>query len=63
MKSKDPSRRTTILLSKEEYFFLLQKVFDLRKMNRKATIGSLVRGLIDRDIKETKERKAQKDGR
>jgi hypothetical protein len=54
MKSKDPSRRTTILLSGEEYFFLLQKVFDFRKMNRKATIGSLVRDLIEKEMKTRK---------
>ena len=54
MKSKDLSRRTTILLSNAQYFFLLEKVVALRKMNRKGTIGSLVRDLIEKEMKTRK---------
>lgn len=54
MKSKDLSRRTTVLLSRAEYFFLLQRVVALRKMNKKGTIGSLVRDLIEKEMKTRK---------
>jgi hypothetical protein len=42
-------RKTTIELTDDQYFYLQEKVLDIRKKNESASMGSLIRDLIERD--------------
>lgn len=47
-------RKTTIELSDEQYFFLKEKVLELQKQKRNASIVSIIRVLIDQAIQREK---------
>jgi hypothetical protein len=42
-------RKTTIELTDEQYFYLQEKVLNLKKKNESASMGSLIRDLIEKD--------------
>lgn len=44
-------RKTTIELTDDQYFYLLEKVLARKKENQSASMGSLIRDLIDKDRK------------
>jgi len=48
-------RKTTIELSDEQYFYLKEKVLALQKQNHTISMVSLIRQLIDQDIKRSRE--------
>ena len=48
-------RKTTIELSDEQYFYLKEKVLALQKQNHAISMVSLIRQLIDQDIKRSRE--------
>jgi len=50
--SKTNMKKTTIELTKEQYFFLKEKALELQKQNQNASIGSLIRDLIEKDRQE-----------
>ena len=52
-------RKTTIELTDEHYFHLLEKALESKKQGKHASMNSLIRDLIDKDIKAAK-RKAGK---
>ena len=45
-------KKTTIEISEEQYFFLKEKALELQKQNKNASIISIIRDLIDRDMKD-----------
>ena len=52
VRSKTNMRKTTIELTQEQYFFLKEKSLQLQKQNRRGSIVSIIRDLIDKDRKE-----------
>lgn len=42
-------RKTTIELTREQYFYLQEKVLDHKKNNESASMASLIRDLIEKD--------------
>jgi hypothetical protein len=48
-------RKTTIQLSDEQYFYLKEKVLALQKKSQAMSMVSLIRQLIDQDMKRSKE--------
>lgn len=48
-------RKTTIQLTDEEYFYLKEKILALQKNNQAMSMVSLIRQLIDQDIKRSRE--------
>lgn len=51
-------RKTTIELTDEQYFYLQEKVLNLKKKNESASMGSLIRDLIEKD-KQTSEKEGK----
>jgi predicted CopG family antitoxin len=49
-------RKTTIELTDEQYFYLLEKVLDLKKKSESASMGSLIRDLIEKDRQSSTKR-------
>ena len=50
-------KKTTIQLTKEQYFYLKEKALALQKQNKTASIVSIIRDLIEKDrTKWTKEK-------
>jgi hypothetical protein len=47
-------KKTTIELTQEQYFFLKEKVLELQKQNKNASIVSIIRGLIDQAMRKDK---------
>lgn len=45
-------RKTTLELEEEQYFYLQEKVLELRRNKQSASMGSLIRDLIDRERKK-----------
>jgi len=43
-------RKTTIELTEEQYFFLKEKALELQKHNHNASIVSIIRDLIEKDL-------------
>ena len=52
-------RKTTIELKEEQYFYLLEKALESKKQGKHESMSSLIRDLIDKDMKAVK-RKAGK---
>ncbi len=50
--SKTNMKKTTIEISEEQYFFLKEKVLELQKQNKSASIISIIRDLIEKDRKQ-----------
>ena len=55
--SKTNMKKTTIEISEEQYFFLKEKVIELQKQNKNASIISIIRELIEKDLKGWKRKK------
>lgn len=55
-------RKTTIQLSDEQYFYLKEKVLALQKKNQAMSMVSLIRQLIDQDMKRSKEQISKQVG-
>jgi hypothetical protein len=47
---KKNMRKTTIELTEEQYFFLKEKALELQKHNHNASIVSIIRDLIEKDL-------------
>jgi len=45
-------KKTTIEICEDQYFFLKEKALELQKQNKNASIISIIRELIERDMKE-----------
>jgi len=58
--SKTNMRKTTIELTKEQYFFLKEKALELQKQNQNASIVSIIRDLIEKDRQEWNQYKVSK---
>ncbi|MCX5778756.1 MAG: hypothetical protein NTU66_06045 [Elusimicrobia bacterium] len=50
-------KKTTIEISEEHYFFLKDKALELQKQNINTSIISIIRDLIDRDMKDWQKKK------
>jgi hypothetical protein len=48
-------RKTTVELTDEQYFYLKEKVLELQKRNHAISMVSLIRQLINQDIKRSRE--------
>ncbi|MFA4905025.1 MAG: hypothetical protein WC645_00825 [Candidatus Margulisiibacteriota bacterium] len=49
----DPKmKKTTIEISEEHYFFLKEKALELQKQNKNASIISIIRDLVEKDMKK-----------
>ncbi len=46
-------KKTTIELTDEHYFFLKEKAIQIQKQNQRASVVSVIRALIDKDMKES----------
>ncbi len=44
-------RMTTIKLTDEQYFYLQEKVLEIRKKGGKASMASLIRDFIEKDMR------------
>ena len=47
-------KKTTIELREEQYFYLLEKALESKKHGKHATMSSLIRDMIDKDMKVVK---------
>lgn len=56
-------RKTTIELSDEQYFYLKEKVLVLQKRNQAISMVSIIRQLVDQDMKHSRERIFKEVGR
>lgn len=50
-------RKTTIELTDEQYFYLQEKVLELKRKNERVSMGSLIRDLIDTDVSFLEQRR------
>lgn len=50
-------KKTTIEISEEHYFFLKEKALELQRQNKNASTISIIRDLIDRDMKDWQKKK------
>ena len=48
-------RKTTIELTEEQYFYLQEKVLELKRKNESVSMGSLIRKLIEKDRRDQKQ--------
>ncbi|MFC1715629.1 hypothetical protein ACFL6S_18310 [Candidatus Poribacteria bacterium] len=54
-------RKTTIELTEEQYFYLQEKVLELKRKRQNVSMGSLIRDLIEGDMQvSTGKRKTEK---
>jgi len=58
--SKTNMRKTTIELTREQYFFLKEKTLELQKQNQNASIVSIIRDLVEKDRQEWARGKKEK---
>ena len=47
-------KKTTIELRENQYFYLLEKALQSKKRGKHATMSSLIREMIDQDMKSAK---------
>ncbi|OGF58614.1 MAG: hypothetical protein A2Y62_16715 [Candidatus Fischerbacteria bacterium RBG_13_37_8] len=59
-KAKVNMRKTTIELTEEQYFFLKEKALELQKLNQNASVVSIIRDLIDKDLQEWEKKRKKK---
>jgi hypothetical protein len=52
-------RKTTVQLTDEQYFYLKEKALALQKKNQGTSMVSLIRELIDEDMKLSREGRAK----
>ena len=54
-------RKTTIVLTEEQYFYLQERAVELKRHTPSASMASVIRDLIERDLKKrSPRRKANK---
>ena len=46
-------KKTTIEITEDQYFFLKEKALELQKQNKNASIISIIRDLINKDMKQS----------
>ena len=51
---KDKMKKTTIELTEDQYFFLKEKALELQKQKKHYSIVSILRDLVERDMKSWK---------
>lgn len=44
-------KKTTIELTEKQYFYLKEKALSLQKQNKNASIVSIIRDLVEKDMK------------
>ena len=49
--SKNKMKKTTIELTEDQYFFLKEKALQLQKQNKHYSIVSIIRDLVEKDMK------------
>lgn len=52
-------KKTTIELTEEQYFFLKEKALELQKQRKHYSIVSIIRDLVDKDMKSWSKDKAK----
>ena len=52
IKNESSMKKTSIEIKEEHYFFLKEKALALQKQNKNASFISIIRDLIDRDMKD-----------
>ncbi len=52
-------RKTTIELTDEQYIYLMEKVLEHKKQKKSASMGGLIRKLIDEDMKSRKKEESK----
>ena len=57
---KDKMKKTTIELTENQYFFLKEKALELQKQRKHCSIVSIIRDLVERDMKEWNKTKAKR---
>ncbi len=53
---KGRMKKTTIELTEEQYFYLKEKALERQKQNKNASIISIIRDLIDKDMKDSQKK-------
>jgi len=53
-KGVEKMKKTTIELTEEQYFFLKEKALGLQKQNKNASIVSIIRELVEHDMRKSK---------
>lgn len=56
---KDKMKKTTIELTEDHYFFLKEKALELQKQKKHYSIVSIIRDLVERDMKLWKKGKTR----
>lgn len=51
---KEKMKKTTIELTEDQYFFLKEKALELQKQRKHYSIVSIIRDLVERDMKSWK---------
>jgi len=52
-------KKTTIELTEDQYFFLKEKALSLQKQNKNASVVSIIRDLVEKDMQFGKKSKAK----
>lgn len=58
-KGEPKMKKTTIEISEEHYFFLKEKALELQKQNKNASIISIIRDLIEKNMQSSKKLKTK----
>lgn len=53
-------KKTTIEITQDQYFFLKEKVIELQKQNKNASVVSIIRYLIERDREKCMNKRKKK---
>ena len=51
-------KKTTIEITQDQYFFLKEKVLELQKQNKSASIVSIIRDLVEKDMQKSSKKDA-----
>lgn len=57
---RNKMKKTTIELTEEQYFFLKEKALELQKQRKHYSIVSILRDLVEKDMKEWQKTKAKR---
>ena len=49
-------KKPTIELTEKQYFYLKERVLELQKQNKNASIVSIIRDLVEKDMQNNKKR-------
>ncbi len=56
---RDKMKKTTIELTEDQYFFLKEKALELQKQKKHYSIVSIIRDLVDRDMKDWQKKRVR----